>query len=113
MDNVVHLCFAAAFGRLHSVEMAFHRGQVLSFLVSFALAPGGARVVAYSCSVYVAVQPLMAPDYDGRTMLHVAVCNNHLAVVQYALQHGADVDSEDRFDGRIPIEPLLSTIDPR
>jgi ankyrin repeat protein len=68
MDNVIHLCFAAAFGRLHSVKMAFHRGQ-----------------------------PLTAPDYDGRTMLHVAVCNNHLPVVQYALQHGADVHAEDRY----------------
>jgi hypothetical protein len=31
MDNVIHLCFAAAFGRLHSVKMAFHRGQALLF----------------------------------------------------------------------------------
>ena len=29
-------------------------------------------------------------------MLHVAVCNNHLPVVQYAVQHGADVHAEDR-----------------
>ena len=39
-------------------------------------------------------------DYDGRTPLHLAAACNQLAVAQYLIEQGADIDAVDRFGGR-------------
>ena len=38
-------------------------------------------------------------DYDGRTPLHLAAAHNHVDVVGYLLQNGADAGAKDRFGG--------------
>eukprot|EP00911_Craspedida_sp_UC1_P000841 UC1_evm4s642 len=38
-----------------------------------------------------------AHDYDGRTPLHLAVCEGHEDVVKMLLANGADPDVQDRF----------------
>ncbi|MFD9550631.1 glutaminase A [Nocardia salmonicida] len=40
-----------------------------------------------------------AADYDGRTALHVAAAEGHLAVVQFLIDHGADASAHDRWGG--------------
>eukprot|EP00729_Bicosta_minor_P022991 gene22991-2941_t len=40
---------------------------------------------------------LNAADYDSRTPLHVAASNGWVNVVEFLLQHGADVDAKDRW----------------
>ncbi|KAG8449312.1 hypothetical protein GDO86_016095 [Hymenochirus boettgeri] len=42
-------------------------------------------------------------DYDGRTPLHVACCEGHLAAVQYLLNNGATVYAKDRY-GDTPLK---------
>ncbi|KAJ3033915.1 hypothetical protein HDV00_005655 [Rhizophlyctis rosea] len=36
-------------------------------------------------------------DYDGRTPLHIAASENHVAIIEFLLRHGATVHSRDRF----------------
>jgi hypothetical protein len=43
--------------------------------------------------------PVQSSDYDLRTPLHVAIAGRHYDVVKYLLDHGADLNVEDRFGG--------------
>jgi ankyrin repeat protein len=77
MDNVVKLLFAAHDKRLHSVKQAVIRGQDLN-----------------------------ARDYDGRSVMHVAVCSGSLEIVEFCISNGADVNNEDRF-GNTPFDDAI------
>ncbi|XP_078090184.1 60 kDa lysophospholipase [Mustelus asterias] len=46
---------------------------------------------------------LCSEDYDGRTPLHVAVCEGHLEVVGYLLSRGATIYAKDRY-GHTPLK---------
>lgn len=46
------------------------------------------------------------PDYDGRTALHLAVCEGREDVVLYLLDRKADVNCQDRFGGT-PMEDAI------
>merc|ERR1719502_239739 len=48
--------------------------------------------------LYVAVgADVDAPDYDGRTLLHICASEGHKAVVQVLLAAGASCDKKDRW----------------
>ena len=42
-------------------------------------------------------------DYDLRTPLHLAVCENRLDSTAFLIAHGADVHAKDRW-GRTPVD---------
>ena len=42
-------------------------------------------------------------DYDGRTALHLAACNNQLEVLKFLLSHGGKLTSRDRY-GFTPLD---------
>eukprot|EP01125_Pyxidicula_operculata_P020883 TRINITY_DN784_c0_g1_i2.p2 TRINITY_DN784_c0_g1~~TRINITY_DN784_c0_g1_i2.p2 ORF type:complete len:862 (-),score=247.40 TRINITY_DN784_c0_g1_i2:168-2753(-) len=44
------------------------------------------------------VPDLSSADYDGRTALHLAACENHLDIVNYLLAYGADPTKKDRYN---------------
>ncbi|KAL3897608.1 MAG: hypothetical protein SGCHY_003303 [Lobulomycetales sp.] len=44
--------------------------------------------------------PATISDYDGRTLLHLAACENHVNIVKYLLRHHVlDIHSTDRWGG--------------
>ncbi|KAL3688381.1 hypothetical protein R1sor_014690 [Riccia sorocarpa] len=43
-----------------------------------------------------------AADFDQRTALHIAACENQMEVVKLLIKHGADVNAEDRW-GSTPL----------
>ena len=49
------------------------------------------------------LQLLNRADYDGRTPLHLAVCEGHLDVVRYLLEKGVDHSPVDRW-GSTPLD---------
>jgi 60kDa lysophospholipase len=49
---------------------------------------------------------LLATDFDGRTLLHVAASEGQLPVVEYLLSEGASVHMKDRNDNT----PLMSAV---
>ncbi len=65
-----------------------------AFLVNSAAAKGDVnelkRLVAYGV-------PLGVADYDGRTPLHLAVCEGHERAVRFLISRGADCSAKDRW----------------
>nr|XP_033808475.1 60 kDa lysophospholipase isoform X2 [Geotrypetes seraphini] len=49
---------------------------------------------------------LCSEDYDGRTPLHIAACEDNLTVVEYLLNNGATVYAKDRYGST----PLLNAV---
>jgi ammonium transporter Rh len=45
-------------------------------------------------------------DYDGRTALHLAVCEGHLDMVKFLLDHGANPNLQDRW-GSTPLADAM------
>lgn len=77
IDSAYHLCAAAARGDVNELR----------------------RLVA--CNT-----PLDLSDYDGRTALHLAASENHLAALDYLLLHGAPIAPIDRW-GNTPLDDAL------
>ena len=46
--------------------------------------------------------PFLAPSQDGKTALHFAAMNGHVAAMELLLAHGADPNAKDRV--RAPLE---------
>jgi ankyrin repeat protein len=93
--------------------------DVCDFLASVGGSMAEARVVAMLCEaafdddVEKCTQLLdrvktavTGADYDGRTALHIAVCENNLATVQLLMGKGADPAARDRW-GKSPMDHAL------
>ena len=45
-------------------------------------------------------------DYDGRTAMHLAACNNKLDVLKFLLSHGGKLSPRDRY-GFTPLDDAM------
>ena len=50
------------------------------------------------------MQSISGADYDGRTMLHVAVSHKNHEIARFAVQNDVDVNAEDRCPNQKPKE---------
>jgi len=46
-------------------------------------------------------------DYDSRTAIHLAICGNHLPVVEFLYSQKANIDVQDRW-GHTPLEDAIT-----